>query len=86
MGEPLMDDQAMLARIDEIIVENAKLLNEPVRLGVRVRPDGVRIQVRIGNKWRRGQYRHYSSIGAAYHAALEANTKAKRDFGAKEAR
>jgi hypothetical protein len=73
-----MTDDDRLRRIEEIIVENARLLDEDVRLGVRVRRDGVRVQVRLDGRWVRGQYRHYSNVLAALHAATEANREAKR--------
>jgi hypothetical protein len=69
-------DDAMLARIKAIIVENARLLGEKPELGVRVRHDGVRIQVLKNRQWVRGQYKHYPSMESAYEAALVSNRRA----------
>ena len=66
-----------VAAIEAIIAENAALLGEDVRLGIRLRPDRVRIQTRINGRWRRGDYRDYSSLEAAHEAALRANRRAK---------
>ena len=73
-----MTNDEMLAEIKRIIVENAALLGEPVRLGVRVRPNGiVRIQERIDGHWRRAwKPRDYSTVTAAYEAAQTANGRA----------
>ena len=75
-----MTNDEMLAEIKRIIVENAALLGEPVRLGVRVRPNGiVRIQSRIDGHWKRGgAVRDYSSVASAYEKSIIANERAKQ--------
>lgn len=66
-----------LADIDRLIAENAALLGEEVGLGVRRLPKNrIRIQVRRGGRWLRGQHRDYLGIDAAHDAAVEANRRA----------
>lgn len=70
------ETRAALDRIEAIIVENAGLLGEEPELGVRVRKDGIRIQVRKNGQWQRGQYKHYRTIEVALWAAEESNIRA----------
>jgi hypothetical protein len=77
VGEVTTEDRAALGRIEAIIAENARLLGEEIVLGVRLRSDGVRIQVRQNGRWMRSQYRHYIDMASALRAAEESNVNAR---------
>lgn len=78
-----MTSVQMKDRIERLIRKNAIALGEPVKVEPRWLPDG-----RVEIAWRRGvtlkkrerliPHRIYSSIEAAYHAAIDAHLRAHR--------
>lgn len=74
-----MTPEQMRRDIREAIEANARNLNERPTVGARFRPDGtVRIQsLTPDGRWVRGEYKEYSSVKAAHHAATIAMKRAE---------
>lgn len=73
----------MIAEIEFVLVDNARLLGQPQDVFLRLRPDGsVRVQCKSDGRWVRGAYKQYPTIESALGAARVAHKRAQALRGA----